>query len=493
MNNPLPTEERVSILRSIGPALITACVVFGPGSLIISANVGATYGYDLVWLLVLTGLLMGTFMTMSARVGVTASATHFATLRQEVGVAFAALVGIVLCLVCAAFQFSNNLAVALVAGAFVPKDPMPQDLEWRVFLAQFAAMALLNALLIVFLFRAHHVYKAVERIMKFMVGIVLLSFLFNLLVALPELRAWGLVMVVLLVAVLAVWQSRSGDERLMRILLAVILLPLLVTLVVASPPLQALLKGFLPGLPEGLELRFPQIVDGELVDPMVLIASLVGTTFSVAGAFFQGNLVREKGWTVEDYDRGVGDAIAGVCVLTFVSMMIMVTAGTVILGEPASNLATLALTLQPLLGPTAFVVFCIGLIPIALNPFLINAMIGGTALADGLGFPGRLSDFWPRVFTIGVLIVGFVVATVGLWFKIPPVNLMIFGQAMTVIGNPLLAATLLWLANRKTVMGERRNRIASNVLGTIGLTVVILLTVRMLWFLYLRVSLLLAA
>jgi manganese transport protein len=72
MNQPLPTQERVSILRSIGPALITACVVFGPGSLIISANVGATYGYDLVWLLVLTGLLMGTFMTMSARVGVTA-------------------------------------------------------------------------------------------------------------------------------------------------------------------------------------------------------------------------------------------------------------------------------------------------------------------------------------------------------------------------------------------------------------------------------------
>jgi manganese transport protein len=189
----------------------------------------------------------------------------------------------------------------------------------------------------------------------------------------------------------------------------------------------------------------------------------------------------------------VGDAIAGVCVLTCVSMMIMVTAGTVILGEPASNIATLALTIQPLLGPTAFVVFCIGLIPIALNPFLINAMIGGTALADGLGFPGRFSDFWPRMFTIGVLIVGFIVATVGLWFKIPPVNLMIFGQAMTVIGNPLLAATILWLANRKTVMGERRNRFASNVLGAIGLTVVLLLTVRMLWFLYLRISLLLAA
>lgn len=427
-----PPVVRAPWWKSMGPALITACVVFGPGSLIISANVGATYGYDLLWLLVLTGLLMGGYMTMSARAGVTAGATHFDTLRSEVGRPFAALCGIVLCVVCAAFQFSNNLAVALVAGAFVPEE--------YSFAARFGAMAGLNVILIVFLFRAHQVYKAVERIMKFMVGIVLLSFLFNL--------------------------------------------------VLARPDLLAVLKGLVPSIPEKISFGIPKIVEGTITDPLVLIASLVGTTFSVAGAFFQGNLVREKGWTVEDYDRGVGDAIAGVCVLTFVSMMIMVTAGTVILGEPADNIATLALTLQPLLGTTAFVVFCIGLIPIALNPFLINAMIGGTALADGLGFPGHLSDFWPRMCTVGVLIIGFLVAAIGLWFAIPPVNLMIFGQAMTVIGNPLLAATILWLANRKKIMGERRNRVASNVLGVIGLTVVCLLTLRMLWFLYLRISLL---
>ncbi len=421
--------------RAIGPALITACVVFGPGSLIISANVGATYGYDLLWLLVLTGLLMGAFMTMSARAGVTAGATHFDTLRREVGRPYAALCGIVLCLVCAAFQFSNNLAVSLVAGAFVP--------EAYSFPVRIGTMAGLNALLIVFLFGAHQVYKAVERIMKVMVGVVLLSFLFNL--------------------------------------------------VMAQPDMGRVLWGLVPGIPATLDFGLPQVVEGAIRDPLVLIASLVGTTFSVAGAFFQGNLVREKGWTVVDYDRGVGDAIAGVCVLTFISMMIMVTAATVIFGEPADNIATLALTLGPLLGPVAFVVFCIGLIPIALNPFLINAMIGGTALADGLGLPGRLSDFWPRMCTVGVLLVGFVVAAVGLWFEIPPINLMIFGQAMTVIGNPLLAATLLWLANRKSIMGERRNRLASNILGVIGLTVVVLLTLRMLWFLYLRIYLLLGA
>ncbi len=417
--------------RSVGPALITACVVFGPGSLVISANVGATYGFNLLWLVALAGLLMGTFMTMSARAGVTAGATHFTTLAGEVGRPFAALLGVVLCLTCAAFQFSNNLAIALAVGAFAP--------EGRVLAVQIAAMAAINLVLIVFLFRATHIFKSLEGIMKIMVGVVLVSFLVNLFVAGPS---WG-----------------------------------------------AVLLGLLPRIPENLSLGIPKIVEGAIRDPLVLIASLVGTTFSVAGAFFQGNLVREKGWGREDYDRGIGDSIAGVCVLTLVSMMVMVTAGTVILGKPADNIATLAITLQPLLGTAAFVVFCLGLIPVALNPFLINAMIGGTALADGLGLPGKLNDFWPRVFTVCLLLVGFTMASVGLWNRVPPVNLMVFGQAMTVIGNPLMAATLLWLANRKSVMGDRRNRTASNVLGVVGMLVVLLLALRMLWYLFLRMGL----
>lgn len=421
--------------RTIGPALITACVVFGPGSLVISANVGANYGYELLWLLVLAGLLMGGFMTMSARTGVTAGATHFTTLAREAGRPVAALLGIVLCLTCAAFQFSNNLAVSLAVGAFAP--------EGYTLAVRLGALALLNGVMILFMFRAQSVFKTLENVMKVMVGVVLLAFFVNL--------------------------------------------------IVARPNLLGVLRGLVPGVPEELSLGIPRIVEGAITDPLVLIASLMGTTFSVAGAFFQGNLVREKGWDKDDYDRGIGDSIAGVGVLTFVSMMIMITAGTVILGRPADNVADLAMTLQPLLGPIAFYLFCIGLIPIALNPFLINAMIGGTALADGLGLPGRLHDFWPRMFTVCVLLIGFIVASIGLLFEIPPVNLMIFGQAMTVIGNPIMAGTILWLANRKGLMGERRNRIWTNLIGALGMAVVIMLSLRMIWFLYLRLTLLFAS
>jgi len=425
-----PAVARPPWWRSIGPALITACVVFGPGSLVISSNVGANYGYDLVWLLLLTGVLMATYLTMGARIGVVGGASPCTLLARDVGRPFAALIGLTLCLTCAAFQFSNNIAVALAVGAIAPEAHQ----GWL----QPASVVGLNLVLIIFLFSARQIYRVIERAMKIMVGVVLVCFVFNL--------------------------------------------------IAARPDVLAVLRGFVPSIPEGIEFGIPQRIGGSIEDPLILIASLVGTTFSVAGAFFQGNLVRERNWSVEDYDGSIGDALAGVGVLTLVSMIIMVTAGTVILGKPADNIGTLAITLQPLLGPVAFAVFCVGLFAVAMNPFLINAMIGGTIIADGIGKPARFADLWPRLFTVAVLLIGMVVALMALQTGQRPVNLMIFGQALTVIGNPLMAGTMLWLANRPEVMGQRRNHWPTNLLGGIGFVVVLLLAIRVLWRVILQLS-----
>ena len=115
-----------------------------------------------------------------------------------------------------------------------------------------------------------------------------------------------------------------------------------------------------------------------------------------------------------------------------------------------------------------------------MNPFVINAMIGGSILADGVGKPAKLSDRWSRRFTVVVLLVGMVVAMIVLHTPIKKIDAIIFGQALTVIGNPLMAVTLLWLANRKDVMGERRNTLVLNIIGGLGLLVVIFIAIRVL-------------
>jgi len=345
--------------RSIGPALITACVVFGPGSLLISSNVGATYGYELLWLLLVTGILMGTFMTMAARVGVVGGATPCTLIAQRLGRPIAAIVGINLCLICTAFQFSNNLAVAAAFDSLGVKrlfgDPAQMAQRTQA-LINTGCLVAFNGLVIASIFALRQVYKGLERIMKIMVGVILVCFLMNLFVA--------------------------------------------------RPSVGGILGGLIPGIPEGLSLRLPTRSEAGIVDPMVLVASLLGTTFSVAAAFFQGNLVREKGWTIGDYRRGIGDSIAGVGVLTGVSAMIMITSARMLQGQQANDISVLATQLRPLLGPATRALFSVGLFAVAMNPFVINAMIGGSMLADGVGKPARLSDPWSRRFTVIVLLVG---------------------------------------------------------------------------------------
>ena len=427
--------------RSIGPALITACVVFGPGSLLISSKVGASHGYELLWLLVLTGVLMGTYMTTVARIGVVGGATPCTLIATRLGRVAAAVIGINLCLICTAFQFSNNLAVAAafdtlgVARLFGDPNQMTGQTRNTI---NTVLLLVFNLLVIGGVFALRQVYRGLERVMKIMVAVILVCFLVNLLVVRPN-----------IVQVLA---------------------------------------GLIPHLPEGLSLRLPTESGAGVTDPMVLVASLLGTTFSVAGAFYQGNLVREKGWKIGDYRRGIGDSIAGVAVLTGVSAIIMITAGTVLVGRPANDIGALAQQLRPLLGPATHTLFCVGLVAVAMNPFVINAMIGGSILADGLGKPARLSDRWSRWFTVLVLLVGMGVAMIVLHTPVKKVDAIVFGQALTVTGNPLMAAAILWLANRKDIMGEKRNTLFLNILGGLGFVVVLLMALRVLYILALRLT-----
>ncbi len=435
------SQQRPPWWRSVGPALIIACVVFGPGSLLISSNIGARHGYELLWLLVLTGILMGTYMTTAARIGVAGGATPCTLLARHLGRPVAAVVGIILCLTCMAFQFSNNLAVAAavdtlgIARLFGNPEQMSEQTKNLI---DTGVLLIFNLAIIIFIFTLRRVYRVLERIMKVMVAVILLCFLVNLFLVRPD--------------------------------------------------LIAILKGLIPTLSEGVSLGLPSRGDTGVADPMILVASLLGTTFSVAGAFYQGNLVREKGWTIKDYNRGIGDSIGGVTVLTGVSAIIMLTSGTVLRGQAANDISVLATQLRPLLGTTAHVLFCVGLFAVAMNPFVINAMIGGSILADGIGKPAKLSDPWSRRFTAVVLLVGMVVGMIILHTAVKKVDAIIFGSALTVIGNPLMAAAILWLANRKDIMGDRRNKIIPNILGGLGLLVVVFMSIRVLFLVVLKLS-----
>jgi Mn2+/Fe2+ NRAMP family transporter len=170
------------IFRRLGPGLITASVVLGPGSIIASSRAGAEAGYGLIWVVVAAAILMATYTAMGARLGCALDTTPLAYLAEHGGKILSVLVGLSAFFVCAGFQFGNNLGVAFAVSG-VTGTPL-----W-IWPLVFTALSL------AFLFFARHVYVVLERLMMLLVAVMIICFVTNLFftgISIPKLAA-GLV------------------------------------------------------------------------------------------------------------------------------------------------------------------------------------------------------------------------------------------------------------------------------------------------------------
>ena len=381
--------------QRLGPGLITACVVIGPGSILTSSKVGATNGYALTWVVVLACLFMMVYMTLGARLGVMGKKSPGDLITERAGRPLAALIGIGVFFIAATFQYTNNLGV---------------DSAFKVF-ERFQGMNYLvigfNAVAIVFLFAFKNLYKAVERLMMTLVGLMLISFALNLGFALTYTPEPG--------EAIAVGEADSFSSLL--------------------------------GLP---------------------LLGLVGTTFVIPAAFYQAYLVRQKGWGEEELQDGLVDARIGTVLMALITLMIMCTSAAVLRGHELSNVVDVANQLKPLFGSAGQIIFCLGLFSAAFSSFLVNSMVGGFMLSDGLGLGIDPTKLWPKLLTMAVLLTGMFVALYVIRTGTPPVEAIVFAQAITVVASPLMAGSLWWLTNRQDVMGDKRNGPVTNVLAGIG-------------------------
>ena len=158
----------------IGPALITACVVIGPGSIITSSKIGANEQFALLWVVVLSVGFMLLFMTLGAKLGVVADSTPCDLLRRKAGSWLSVLVGLSVFFIATAFQAGNNMAVGAVFGAYVDSQTL-----------EISLIVVFNVLAIAFLF-FKNMYRILERLMMTLVGLMLICFAVNLLLLEPD-------------------------------------------------------------------------------------------------------------------------------------------------------------------------------------------------------------------------------------------------------------------------------------------------------------------
>ncbi|MCA9213808.1 MAG: Nramp family divalent metal transporter [Planctomycetales bacterium] len=155
--------------QRIGPGLITACVVIGPGSIMTSSTIGANDKYSMLWVVVVSVMFMLLFTTFGAKLGAVATDSPGDLIREKAGSWLAILVGIGVFFISAAFQSGNNIGVAAAFEAFVDSKPLVT-----------ALVVLFNALAISFLFFFRDMYRVLEKLMTTFVGLMLVCFAINL-------------------------------------------------------------------------------------------------------------------------------------------------------------------------------------------------------------------------------------------------------------------------------------------------------------------------
>jgi len=160
-------------LKSVGPGLITAALVFGPSKLTITSKLGAAYGYSLLWVVIVAVFFMAVFVSMSTRIGVATDQSLLATIRQKWGKPAAVAIGIGVFLVTTSFQAGNSVGVGIAAGEMFNTSPV----IWIVFF---------NILGISLLF-FRDFYKVLEGVMILLIFVKLFSFFTTLFYAQPDL------------------------------------------------------------------------------------------------------------------------------------------------------------------------------------------------------------------------------------------------------------------------------------------------------------------
>jgi Mn2+/Fe2+ NRAMP family transporter len=251
-----------------------------------------------------------------------------------------------------------------------------------------------------------------------------------------------------------------GNYRFLeKTLIALVLLmsfSFVITAVITGPDPLEVLKGLL--IP-----KFPE-------KSLLTIIGLIGTTVVPYNLFLHAALVKEKWKNSEALPLARRDTVISIVLGGLVSMAILISAA----GIPAqdiNNASDLAKSLEPLYGSFAKYFLALGLFAAGITS-AITAPLAAAYVAKGcLGWKGNQKSRGFRGVWMFILIVGVFFSAIG----ISPIEIIKFAQVANGILLPVIVGVLLWIMNKKNVLGVFSNSLYQNIVGFIILGISIFL------------------
>lgn len=278
-----------------------------------------------------------------------------------------------------------------------------------------------------------------------------------------SLGSFNLNILTLLIGVIAFVLLYIGNykflERALITLVVLMSVSFVITAIITKPDFIEIIEGaFVPSSPEG---------------SLFMIIGLIGTTVVPYNLFLHASLVKEKWNKKEDLKAVRKDTVISITLGGLVSMAIMISAASIIDGE-INNAADLAKSLAPLYGDFARYFLAIGLFAAGITS-AITAPLAAAYVAKGcFGWKAGLKSAKFRLIWGTILLLGVVFSSLG--FK--PIEIIKFAQVANGILLPVIAGVLLWVVNKKAVLGNYTNSTLQNILGFVIVIATIFLGLR---------------
>ena len=223
------------------------------------------------------------------------------------------------------------------------------------------------------------------------------------------------------------------------------------------------------------DLFVPSAPDGS---SWMTIAALMGTTVVPYNIYLHASSSAKK-WNnpEEDIKTSNLDSILAIGLGGIISMAIIICAAALV-GNPALDTTTgktMALSLTPLLGSWATVIFGIGLFAAGFTSTITAPLAAAFASSGILGWGEDMKKFRFKIIWIIVLCFG-LVATCTLGKS--PAEIILFAQAANAFLLPITGVLLLIATNDKKLMGKYKNGAIINILALIVIGVFLFIAAR---------------
>lgn len=254
-------------------------------------------------------------------------------------------------------------------------------------------------------------------------------------------------------------------EKSMFALVVLMSIAFLVTAIATGPSLVKILKGiFAFNHPSG---------------SLLTIIGLIGTTIVPYNLFLHSALVREKWTDASQLPYAIKDMVIAMGLGGVISLSIIITAASIHQTQ-VETAADLAQGLVPLFGSFAKYFVAIGLFAAGITSTLTAPLAAAYVVSDCLQWKPHLSDLRFRSVGLFIILFGILISSIG----IKLILIIKFAQITNGILLPIIAALLLWLVNKHSVLGTFRNNKIQNIFGICIVLFTLLLSIRTLIFLF---------